>query len=150
MPSHRPSGQALVTGAIPSPRRYMPHFNRARVQHSHGSSICTDCRQFGLSVFGVSRFYESQDVELRIFAAFVWIIEDADRKWAIGCLFISLMLIVGNNAGFVERYDLAISSGLRAMISTRRPRLGTTRRPVLCWLCAQPSEPMPRDRVDAL
>ena len=40
----RPSGQAVVTGVIPFPPRYVPLFFVAhRVQHSHCSSISIEC-----------------------------------------------------------------------------------------------------------
>ena len=42
--TQRPSGQAVVTGVVPSPPRYVPSiFIAHRVQHSHSSSIFIEC-----------------------------------------------------------------------------------------------------------
>ena len=46
------SGQAVVTGVVPSPPRYVPSvFITHRVQHSHCSSIFIECCQLTLSRF---------------------------------------------------------------------------------------------------
>jgi len=53
----RSSGQAVVTGVVPSPPRYVPLFFVAhRVQHSHCSSIFIECSQLTLSRFPLINF----------------------------------------------------------------------------------------------
>ena len=53
----RSSGQAVVTGVIPSPPRYVHSiFITHRVQHSHCSSIFIECCQLSLSRFALIIF----------------------------------------------------------------------------------------------
>ena len=54
----RSSGQAVVTGVVPSPPRYVPSFFILhRVQHSHCSSIFIECCQLTLSRFPLVNLY---------------------------------------------------------------------------------------------
>ena len=53
----RPSGQAVVTGSVPSSPRYVPSiFIAHRVQHSHCSSIFIECCWLTLSRFPLINF----------------------------------------------------------------------------------------------
>ena len=58
--AHRPSGQAVVTGVVPFPPRYVPSiFIAHRVQHSHCSSILIKCCKLTLSRFPLRKFITS-------------------------------------------------------------------------------------------
>ena len=53
----RSSGQAVVTGVVPSPRYVPSNFIAHRVQHSHCSSIFIECCYLTLSRFPPINFY---------------------------------------------------------------------------------------------
>ena len=65
----RSSGQAVVTGVVPSSPRYVPPiFIAHRVQHSHCSSIFIECRQLTLSRFPLINFFNANKKSLRVCA----------------------------------------------------------------------------------
>ena len=58
----RPSGQAVDTGVVPFPPRYVPSiFIAHRVQHSHCQSVFIECCQLTLSRFPLTNFYARQN-----------------------------------------------------------------------------------------
>ena len=59
----RSSGQAVVTGVVPSPPRYVPSiFIAHRVQHSHCSSIFIECCELTLSRCPLVKFFMQENV----------------------------------------------------------------------------------------
>lgn len=144
-------GHAAVTGVIPSPTPYVPSF-LVRIGFSIptanrlGSNAANSCSR----TYGMFIVLRKNAFLCRSYGSYFWSIGDDDRNWPIRYLFIGLKCVVSSNAALFLWNDVITASGMSAMLIKRRPRLGTARDPVFCWLCPQTSLPMPRGGADTL